>query len=176
MTAKSLFLTGYRGTGKTTVAKIVADRLGWQWVDVDDQIEQAEGTTIAAIFAEKGEAAFRDLEEQVVAEICLQEKRIVALGGGAVLRDSTRQRLHEAGPVVWLTASAEVLARRIAGDATTSQRRPDLTKLSPLDEIRHLLAEREPLYRECATVTVNTEAHSPEEIAEEIVEFVTTLQ
>lgn len=167
---KPLFLTGYRGTGKTTVAKLIARKLGWEWVDADDALEQAAGKTIAAIFADEGEPAFRDLEEKIVAQLCQRGKTVIALGGGAVLRETTRGRLREAGPIVWLTATAETLASRIAGDASTEDRRPNLTNLPAREEIRRLLAEREPLYRECATFTQDTEARSPDEIASEIVQ------
>lgn len=168
--SKPLFLTGYRGTGKTTIAKLIAKRLGWAWADADDAIEQAAGKTITAIFAEEGEPAFRDLEEKIVAELCQQGKTVIALGGGAVLRKTTRGRLQEAGPIIWLTASAETLASRIACDATTDERRPNLTNLPALEEIHRLLAEREPLYRKCATFTQDTEARSPDEITTEILE------
>ena len=171
-----LFLTGYRGTGKTTVAKLVAQNRGWDWVDADDEIVRAAGKTIVAIFADDGEQAFRDIEEKVVVELCQRERTVVALGGGAVLRKANRQRIGKAGPVVWLTATAQTLASRIGGDATTGDRRPNLTNLPALEEIHRLLTEREPLYRECATFTVDTETRSPDEIATEIVDRITNIQ
>ena len=167
-TITRLFLTGYRGTGKTTVARLVADRLGWNWIDSDHQIEQTVGKTIAQIFADQGEPAFRDLEEQVVADLSTHDQIVIALGGGAILREATQQRLVQAGPVVWLQASATVIAERLANDRVTADQRPSLTGQGVLDEIEQVLAEREPIYSGCATLTVDTESKSPEEVAEEI--------
>jgi shikimate kinase len=170
-----LFLTGYRGTGKTTVAGLVARRLSdatgeaWGSLDADDEVEGVAGMSIANLFAQRGEPAFRDLEERVVAELCRSERLVIALGGGAVLREATRTRLASAGPVVWLTAPAAELARRLAADAATGSRRPSLTGLPPADEVAKLLAERAPVYAACATFAVATEGRSPESIANEIV-------
>jgi shikimate kinase len=164
-----LFLIGYRGSGKSTVARLVAQRLGWAVVDSDDEVEREAGKPIAVIFAEDGEPAFRDLEERVVASLCEGEPTVVALGGGAVLRETTRERLAAAGPVVWLTAPAATLASRIAGDATSASRRPSLTGLSGLEEVERVLAIREPIYRECATVAIDVDGRAPAAIAEEIV-------
>ncbi|MEO1496712.1 MAG: shikimate kinase [Planctomycetota bacterium] len=164
-----LFFTGYRGSGKTTVARLVAQQLGWDCVDSDDVVEQLAGKAIAQIFADQGEPAFRDLEATVVDELCAADATVVALGGGAVLRATTRERLRAAGPVVWLRASAETLAGRIAGDATSGARRPRLTGLSGLAEVERVLTEREPIYRECATVAIDGEGREPERIADEVV-------
>jgi shikimate kinase len=164
-----LFLIGYRGSGKSTVARIVAERLGWAAVDSDDLVESEAGKSIAAIFAEESETAFRDLEERVVATLCEADQTVVALGGGAVLRETTRERLKNAGPVVWLTASAATLAERIAADTATASRRPSLTGVGAADEVERLLAIREPTYRKCATVAINVDGRTPEAIADEIV-------
>ena len=163
-----MFLSGYRGTGKSTVARLLAPRLGWDVVDADEEIVRRAGKPIAAIFADDGEPAFRDLEERVVAELCGRDRVVVALGGGAILREATRERLLAAGPVVWLTAPAETLAARIAGDDGTAANRPALTTLDGLEEVKRLLAERTPLYKECATVSFDTGELSPEAVAERI--------
>lgn len=163
-----VFLIGYRGCGKSTVARLLAERLGWEVVDSDDEIEREAGKAITAIFADEGEPAFRDLEERVVASLCGRKRTVVALGGGAVLREATRERLAAAGPVVWLTAPAETLAARIAGDDASASRRPSLTGLSGLEEVERVLAAREPIYRECATVAVDVDGRPPEAIAAEI--------
>ncbi len=169
-----LFLTGYRGTGKTSVAGHLARLLGWDAVDADDEIERRAGKTIAEMFATSGEPAFRDLEAAVVADLSNLERTVVSLGGGAVLRAESRQRIVAAGPVIWLTASAETLAARIAGDAATANRRPNLTATGGQQEIERLLAEREPLYRECATLVLETEGLSPEQLAEQIGRWIET--
>ncbi len=164
-----ILLIGYRGAGKTRVARLVAERLGWSWVDADVEIERAAGKSIAQIFADDGEPAFRDLEEQIVARLCQQEQTVVALGGGAVLRQSSRARVMAAGPVVWLTAPPTVLAQRLGADRTTAARRPGLTPAGTLEEIQQVLAERTPIYRECATLEVDTQEKTPAEVAAELV-------
>src|SRR5262245_31375942 len=123
----NLLLIGYRGTGKSTVAHLLAERLGWRSVDSDERIEELAGCSIADIFASQGEGAFRDLESQVVAELAAGDQTVLSLGGGAVLRPENRATLAAAGPMVWLTASPETLWGRIQADPETAARRPNLT-------------------------------------------------
>jgi shikimate kinase len=160
-------LIGYRGTGKTTVARQLALRLGWEWVDADVEIEWRAGRSIAAIFQEQGEAAFRDLEAQVIADLARRDKLVLAVGGGAVMRPETRAVLAH-GYVVWLTASPETIWQRLEGDPSTAERRPNLTAQGGLQEIRQMLAQREGVYRGCADLMVETETATPERIASEI--------
>jgi shikimate kinase len=171
-----IFLIGYRGSGKTTVAKLLAERLAYDWVDADDEVEQRAGKSIAAIFAEEGQRTFRDLEAEVVAALCRRRQTVVALGGGAVLREETRHAIHEAGPVVWLTGSPATLARRLAGDESTPSRRPDLTSGGGQAEIETLLAERTPLYSACATFAVDTEGKGPAEVVDDIAAKLSSLE
>src|SRR5438105_60770 len=121
-----IFLIGYRGTGKTSVARELASRLAYTWVDADQEIEQAAGKTIGQIFAEESEAAFRELEATTVKSLSGKRRVVVALGGGAVLREESRRAISAAGPVVWLTATVDTILERIAVDPTTSSRRPNL--------------------------------------------------
>jgi shikimate kinase len=169
LSAAPIFLIGYRGTGKTTVARELARRLAYDWIDADDRVEQRAGKSIAAIFADDGETAFRDIEAQVVADLCDGRRAVIALGGGAVLREANRKAIQGVGPVVWLTAQAATLLDRIAADQATSSRRPSLTKLGDREEIDKLLTKRTPFYRECATLIVDTEGKTAGEVAEEIV-------
>jgi shikimate kinase len=164
-----LTLIGYRATGKTTLARILAERLGWDWVDADVEIERRAGKPIARIFAEDGEPAFRDIEAHVVADLCRRERLVLAAGGGAPLRPENRQAMQEAGKVVWLTARPETILARMTADATTASRRPNLTDRAPLEEITELLKRREPIYQQTADWTVDTEGRTVEELAEEIV-------
>jgi len=166
----NVVLIGYRGTGKTTVAQLLGLALGWNWIDADVEIEMRAGRSIAAIFAEQGEPAFRDLESAVIAELVERERILIAAGGGVVARPENRQAIRQASHVVWLTATVQSLVERIAADATTAARRPSLTSLGAESEIRRLLAEREPWYRECATLTVDTTDRTPAEIAAEIID------
>ena len=163
-----LTLIGYRATGKTTLARLLARRLGWEWIDADVEIERRAGKSIARIFAEDGEPAFRDREAQVIADLCRRDKLVLAAGGGAPLREENRAAMRAAGQVVWLTARPETILQRMNADATTAARRPNLTDRKPLEEIVHLLARREPIYRQTADLVVDTENHPPEELAEEI--------
>jgi shikimate kinase len=165
-----LTLIGYRATGKTTLARLLAARLGWDWIDADVEIERRAGTTIARIFAEQGEPAFRDLEAQVIADLCGRQRLVLAAGGGAPLRPESRQAMRAAGKVVLLTARPQTILARMSGDATTAARRPDLTDKDPLEEIVHLLAARTPIYQETADLTVDTEGKTPEQLTAEIVE------
>src|SRR5690606_31666749 len=116
------------------------------------------------IFADEGEPAFRDLEEQTLTDLLAGEPAVIAAGGGAVLRESNRRRMKSAGSVVWLQASAERLSERIAADTTTAERRPNLTTQGGLPEIQHLLQQREPLYRDTADFAVQTDGLTVDEI------------
>ena len=167
----NIFLIGYRGCGKTTVARHLAEQLGWPWLDADTVLEERAGKSIKEIFAESGEQAFRDLESAVVADLAAFERHVIALGGGAILREKNRGALAGRGTVAWLQASPETLAARIAADPATAERRPNLTGQGGLAEIRSLLDERTPLYRQCADLIVDAE-RPPAELAREIARFV----
>jgi len=164
----NLVLIGYRGTGKSTVARELAARLDWVWVDADVELEARAGKSIAAIFADEGEKAFRDLESQVIADLVQRNQTIVAAGGGVILRDENRAAIRTHSKVVWLTATVENIVRRVNADQSTAGRRPNLTTQGGEAEIRQLLSVREPLYRETADWIVATDDKSPGEIAEEI--------
>lgn len=164
-----IFLIGYRGTGKTTVARELAARLGYDWVDADDEIERRAGKSIAAIFSEDGEPAFRDTEVEAVSALSRKRRTVVALGGGAVMREENRQAIRTAGPVVWLTADVETIVDRLAGDQATAHRRPNLTAAGGRAEIETILSQRAPIYRLCATLVVDTEGKTHVEVADEIV-------
>jgi len=164
----TITIIGYRGTGKTTVGAQLADRLGWDYVDTDPEIERRAGESIAAIFAKHGEAHFRDLESQELARQLSGEKKVVSAGGGAILREENRQLMRGAGPVVWLAADVQTLADRISNDPTTQSRRPALTQADPVSEILQVLTQRLPLYEQAATIRVETDHRSPEEIVDEI--------
>jgi shikimate kinase len=167
--AAPIFLIGYRGTGKSTVAKLVAAKLNRKSIDSDEQIERVSGETIATLFIREGEPAFRGLEAAVVSSLSQQRGIVIALGGGAVLNDKSRREICAAGPVVWLTASVKTLVSRLAADEATTSQRPNLTRAGTLPEIEAVLAERTPVYRACATLVVDTESKTPAEVADEIV-------
>jgi shikimate kinase len=159
---------GYVAIGLSSAARALAERLGWDWVDADNEIEARAGKSIAEIFSVDGEQAFRDAESQVVAELAARDRTVLALGGGAVLREENRRALESRGPVVWLTASPETLWRRIQGDPATSSRRPNLTIAGGITEIIATLDARRPIYRQCADLEVDTEERTPAEVADAI--------
>lgn len=161
-------LIGYRGTGKTTLAPRLASKLRFDWVDADVELENATGRSIREIFATDGEAEFRRIERDVMVQLLKRDRLIIAAGGGAILNEATRNEIRKAGPVVWLQASVETIARRILREGTAAQHRPNLTAVGGIDEIRNLVAVREPLYRECATIEVTAEGSSLENIVQRI--------
>ena len=167
MTASRVFLIGPRGSGKSTVARLLAADLGWSWVDADVLLEGRAGLSIREIFAAEGEAGFRRREADTLAELCGLECHVIATGGGVVLRPENRELLKRSGAVVWLTGDIDTLWGRINEDATTAARRPVLT-VGGRDEVAELVAAREPLYRECASVVIDTTGRTPAEIVAEV--------
>ncbi len=167
-TPRFIALIGYRGTGKSTVTRKLATRLGWEAIDADVELERRAGKSIKTIFADEGEPAFRDLEAAVLRDLVSRERIVLALGGGVILREENRQALMS-GFVVWLQADATTILARTAADPTTVDRRPNLTTSGGLAEIEQLLAVREPRYRSCANQIVDTMGKSPQQIADEVV-------
>lgn len=145
-------LVGLPGGGKSTVGRQLARRLGWPFLDTDTVIEERLGCPIRAFFEREGEAAFRDIEQSVIAELSGGERRVLATGGGAVLREANRRALHEHTTVVYLRSTPEELYRRLRHDT----QRPLLQVKDPLAKLRELYAQRDPLYRETAHFTVDT--------------------
>ena len=164
---RGLVLIGYRGTGKTTVGRLLADRLGRPFVDADQELQRRAGRSIAAIFDELGEPGFRDLEEATLADLTAQAAgAILATGGGAILRDSNRTALRRFGFVAWLTAGPEVLTDRLDRDQDS---RPPLTAAGTLAEIAGVLQARTPLYRALADAEITTDGRDPMMVADAII-------
>jgi shikimate kinase len=153
----SAVLLGYRGCGKTTLGKKLADRLWIKFVDTDELIVAAAGKTIRQIFETDGEARFRQLEIAAVEDACAREDHIIALGGGAVLREENRTLLKSlALSRVYLKCEPAELLKRIEADPATAETRPPLSPLSnSLQEIESMLKIREPLYREVMTAELD---------------------
>lgn len=150
--ASRIALVGLPGSGKTSVARHLAGRIGWRFVDADHEIESRTGTTIANIFAIEGEQGFRDREERMLDELTQLSGVVLATGGGAVLRPANRERLKARAVVVYLRASPDDLALRLRKDRS----RPLLQGTDPRVKLRELFAQRDPLYREVAQFTVDT--------------------
>ena len=172
MKFQHIYLTGYRGTGKSSVAARLAIALAQPAVDLDEVIETRAGQSIREIFAEGGESGFRDLERSALREVAAGPSSVIALGGGAVLCEENREVIQRSGTCFWLDAAPETLAARIAADASTGERRPALTELSEMDEIRRLLQSRRPLYEAAAKHRVETDDRSVDEVAENILTLI----
>lgn len=173
-------LVGYRGTGKSTVAALLADRLGCAWVDADAVLEARLGTTVADLVRSRGEPAFRDAEAAILLDLLASCAGVLATGGGVVLRPENRAALRQRGrPVVWLTAAADVIRGRLAADPSTRDRRPALAGTAaggdPLAEVDAALAAREPLYREVADAAFDAGVESAARVAERIEAWLATL-
>jgi shikimate kinase len=151
----NIALIGYRGSGKTTIGKKLASELGMTFVDTDTLITQRAGKTIKDIFQAEGEAGFREREAAVVAEVAAQDNQVIALGGGAVLRNANVEAIRKHCRVIWLQAEAETLYARISADTTTASTRPNLTAAGGLEEVRALLAARMPAYQAAADRTLD---------------------
>jgi shikimate kinase len=161
-------LIGYRATGKTTVAPPLARRLQFESIDADTELERRVGRSVRAIFEAEGETGFRTRERALLAELLLRDRLVLAAGGGAVLDPETRNRMRAAGPVVWLRARVETIERQIAADPMTRERRPNLTVAGGRSEIEALLAIRNPLYRDTATLTIDVDHRTIEEVVDAI--------
>ncbi|MCB1978159.1 MAG: shikimate kinase [Burkholderiaceae bacterium] len=146
-------LIGMPGSGKTTVGRQLARRLGLDFVDSDRVIEERLGCSIRAFFEREGEDAFRALEEATLDELTASgASAVLSTGGGAVLRPATRERLRRRSQVVYLHALADDIYRRLRHDTT----RPLLQTEDPLQQLRNLYAQRDPLYREAAHFVIET--------------------
>mgnify|MGYP001302773205 CR=1 FL=1 len=147
-----LALVGLPGCGKSTIGRQLAHRLALSYVDSDTEIEAELGMPIRAYFEKHGEAAFRDVEQAVLRQLCERDDLVLATGGGAVLRPDNRKVLKHACTVVYLRASPEDLWRRLRHDT----KRPLLQVPDGLARLQSLAREREPLYQEIADVVVDT--------------------
>lgn len=167
-------LIGYRGCGKSSIAPRLARRLEWTWIDSDRVIEERAACSIRQIFEAEGEVGFRRRESEILAELLQQDHLVLASGGGAILAEENRVRMKVAGPIVWLHASNEALAKRLSRDGSAGENRPSLTGRPIAEEVAEVMAVREPLYRECATLIVDSEREWPEQVARRIARQINT--
>jgi len=151
---RSIVLVGMMGAGKSSVGRRLATRLGLRFVDADTEIEAAAGMSIADIFAAHGEAYFRSGEARVIARLLEGGPQVMASGGGAVMNPDTRAAIRTKGVSIWLDAEYEVLVRRVRRRTD----RPLLKTVDPADTLRHLLAERKPLYAQADLILRSRDA------------------
>ncbi len=160
----NIALIGFMGTGKTSVGRLVADLLHFDYIDTDEAIQSGTGRVIADIFKTDGEPAFRALEQKVVAELAGRAKTVIATGGGLPLNPANLQQLKAHSLVVCLWSSPEKIWERVRHQT----HRPLLHDPDPQKKIRELLAAREPFYKQ-ADVLLNTELRSLREVALQVV-------
>ncbi|WP_265822031.1 shikimate kinase [Geovibrio ferrireducens] len=164
---KNIYLIGFMGTGKSTVGRLLADRLGMEFCDTDAMVEKRAGKTITEIFEDLDEDAFRVMETEILKEITGKGNLVVSTGGGIVVTKGNMEIMRSAGKLITLMASPEQIFERIKDD----RGRPLLNVDSPLDEIKRLIYDRAPFYINTDYIVETTEL-SPEDAAEEIIRFV----
>lgn len=166
MLAYNVYLIGFMGTGKSTVASYFGEKYAVDVVEMDDMIAQKENKSIADIFAEKGERYFRELETSFLKELNAKKNLIISCGGGVILRDENVQLMKNSGKIVLLTASPEVIYERVKSD----HERPLLKGRNSPEAIKELMDVRQERYERAADITISTDGKSVKEISEELIE------
>lgn len=161
----NIVLTGFMGSGKSSVGRLVAAKLGFQFVDTDAIIVSRTGREIAEIFATDGEERFREIETAAIESLTTLNRCAISTGGGAILRAENRALLQDMGFVVWLTASEDVLFERVSRNS----RRPLLQTANPRETLTQLLAGRRALYEAAAQFTLDTSAMTHAEAADAVI-------
>lgn len=159
--AERIYLVGPMGAGKSTIGRILADELGYAFVDVDREIEERAGVDIPWIFDKEGEAGFRERETQVLESFSDRGRLLVSTGGGAVIRERNRRLMQGNGTVIYLYTSIAEQVRRTGRD----RRRPLLRQGNPAEILERLMGERDPLYREIAHIIIDTDDRTPRNVA-----------
>lgn len=161
---RNLILVGPMGAGKSTIGRLLAKELHLPFKDSDKEIEVRTGADIPWIFDVEGEAGFREREQAVIADLCLEDGLVLATGGGAILRQANREALRAGGRVVYLHTSVEQQLERTARD----RNRPLLRTANPGQVLSDLMAIRDPLYREIADVIIETDQRPPRMVVQEV--------
>ena len=166
MPRTNIILTGFMGTGKSTLGRLLAQRIGYDFIDTDTLIENQADQTIARLFQTQGEAAFRKLESELVEKLAKKEGLVIATGGGLVLDRKNVALLSKTGQIICLTASPEEILSRVSKQQDV---RPLLQKKDPQNKIIELLLQRDVVYKQFTQLS--TSEHSPEELINQIVKL-----
>ena len=166
----NLFLIGYRCSGKTTIGKSVAMKIGWSFVDCDMRMIKECGQSIKNIIDTEGWDAFRRMERSILKQICTRDRQVVATGGGVALNAGNVAAMQAGGTVIWLSATAETIQKRMLQDKNTGDFRPALTDKGKMAEIEDMLLKRNPHYEDASDFIIQTDGIPIEEIAQTIIE------
>lgn len=166
----NIILIGYRGTGKTSVGKALAGKLGRTFYDADAYVEEKAGSSISDMVAREGWPFFRAKEKAAIAELSSSDGCVIAAGGGAVLDPENVAVMKQSGTVVLLEADTKTIFERMRGDEKTEQQRPSLTGKGPYEEIEEVLAYRRPFYEKAMDFSIDTTSKSIHEVMEEIIQ------
>lgn len=169
--AERVLLLGFMASGKSTVGRLLADRLGWSHIDLDAEIERYRGMTVAEIFAAEGEAAFRALEAELTPRLMARDNVVLTPGGGWIANAAVAAPIPAGTLTVWLRAGADEVVRRLHGQ-DAPRTRPLLGGGDLGARVEDLLAAREPLYARAAHRTIETTGRTPAEIAAELADIV----
>ncbi len=169
MNASNLFLIGYRCTGKSSVGRLLAVRLGRSFIDTDSLVVSENGMGIREIVDSRGWEAFRRLEHMALKKACTVERRVVATGGGIVLDGDNRNLMKGNGRIIWLRASPETIKARMVQDRDSEAFRPALTSTDSISEIEETLAKRAPLYKQAMDFLVDTDHREVDGICDLII-------
>lgn len=166
----NIFLIGFMGAGKSTIAKQLKKQLGMELVEMDQRIVDEQGMSINEIFEKKGEAGFRDIESQLVVDLGNQEASIVSCGGGVVVRAENVANMKQSGKIVFLTATPETILSRVK-DGTD---RPLLNGHMNVEYIEQLMEKRRDLYEGAADIKISTDGKTVSQICDEIIDNLTS--
>lgn len=173
----NIILVGFMGTGKTQVGSVLAQLMGWEYVDMDIVLEAGAGKSVQKIFAEDGEPAFRDMEKVLLEEVCSSSRKVISTGGGVVLDESNRQLVRSRGMVVLLDAQPETIYIRLTSDeAKPVEARPLLSGSEPFQGIKELKSQRDRSYAAAAHHIVDTELLTADQVARKVLELFKELQ
>lgn len=166
---QNIFLIGFMGAGKSTIAKVLQRELGMELVEMDERIVKEQGMSINDIFAQKGEDGFRDIESQLVIDIGKNKNSIVSCGGGVVVRPKNVENMKKSGKIVFLTATPETILKRVKN----GKDRPLLNGHMNVEYISELMEKRRQMYEDAADVKVSTDGKTVGEICTEIIQAIT---